>query len=307
MSRFSFVLSELGRGLRRNATMAISIVLVTFVSLTFVGSAVLLQMQIGKMQDEWYDRVEVSVFMCPPGETTVATCSQGEATQEQIDEIGEVLSSPALEPYVEEVFFETKQDAYDAMADQVGDEDWFQLLNVDQMQVSYRVSLVDPTQITIVMDEVSGRQGVDQVLDQRAIFEPIFLVMNRATLIAAGLAGVMTVTAVLLITTTIRLSAMSRRRETEIMRFVGASRFFIQLPFMLEGALAALLGAALAVGTLWLGVYYGVEGWLAESIAFVRDYVTTADVWLIAPLLAGAGILIAAISSVVSLSRYTKV
>ncbi|GMA32007.1 permease-like cell division protein FtsX [Litorihabitans aurantiacus] len=307
MSRFRFVLGEIGQGLRRNLSMAVSVVLVTFVSLTFVGAAALLQMQIGKMQGEWYDRVEVSVFLCPSGTPRVETCAGGEATPEQIDEIRGVLEAPAMSAYIDEVFFETKEQAYEAVRDQAGDEDWFQLLSVDQMQASFRVALVDPTQIDIVMDEVAGRTGVEEVLDQREIFEPIFLVMNRATILSVGLAVVMTVTAVLLITTTIRLSAMSRRRETEIMRFVGASNFFIQLPFMLEGALAALLGAVLATGTLWFGVRYGVEDWLSSSVGFVTDYVSTAEVWLIAPVLAAIGIAIAAVSSLVSLSRYTKV
>lgn len=307
MSRFRFVLGEIGQGLRRNMSMAISVVLVTFVSLTFVGSAALLQMQIGKMKGEWYDRVEVSVFLCPNGTPRVETCAGGEATEDQIAEIRGILEAPAMDSYVDEIFFETKEQAYEAVRAQAGDEDWFQLLSVDQMQASFRVKLTDPTQIDIVMDEVAGRTGVEEVLDQREIFEPIFMVMNRATVLSVGLAVVMTVTAVLLITTTIRLSAMSRRRETEIMRFVGASNFFIQLPFMLEGALAALLGAVLATGTLWFGVRYGVEDWLSSSVGFVTDYVTTAEVWLIAPILAAIGIAIAAISSLVSLSRYTKV
>src|SRR5699024_5383551 len=130
--------------------------------------------------------------------------------------------------------------------------------------------------------------------------------MDRATLLAVGLAAVMTFTAVLLITTTIRLSAMSRRRETSIMRLVGASNLFIQLPFMLEGALAALLGAGLAVGGLWLAAKYLLEGWLATEFQWVQ-FVGTGDVLLIAPLLALAAILLAGISSLVSLSRYTRV
>lgn len=307
MSRFRFVLGEIGQGLRRNLSMAVSVVLVTFVSLTFVGAASLLQMQIGKLKGEWYDKVEVSVFLCPSGPPQVETCASGEASEEQIDEIRAILEAPAMSPYVEEIYFETKEEAYAAMERQAGDEDWFALLKVEQMQSSFRVKLTDPTQIDIVMDEVAGRAGVEDVLDQREIFQPIIVVLNRATLLSVGLAVVMTITAVLLITTTIRLSAMSRRRETEIMRFVGASNFFIQLPFMLEGALAALVGAGLATGTLWFGVRYGVEDWLSNSLGFVTDYVTTAEVWLIAPFLAAIGIGIAAISSLVSLSRYTKV
>ena len=186
------------------------------------------------------------------------------------------------------------------------DSVWTQSLTPDQMQVSFRIKLVDPEQYQVVADELSGRPGVEEVVDQRALLEPLFLIMDRATLLAVGLAAVMTVTAVLLITTTIRLSAMSRRRETSIMRLVGASNLFIQLPFMLEGALAALAGAALSVGGLWLGLHHLVEGWLATEFQWIQ-LVGTSDLLIIAPILVAAAIVLAGISSLVSLSRYTRV
>jgi cell division transport system permease protein len=179
-------------------------------------------------------------------------------------------------------------------------------VTVDLMQVSYRVKLTDPEQYQVVADAVAGRPGVESVRDQRQILEPLFLVLNRATLLSIGLAAVMIVAAVLLITTTIRLSAMSRRRETGIMRLVGASNLFIQLPFMLEGALAALVGSLLAVGGLYLGVRYLVEDWLQGSLQWV-NLVGTQDVLAIAPWLILISILLAAISSLVTLRRYTRV
>ena len=90
------------------------------------------------------------------------------------------------------------------------------------------------------------------------------------------------------------------------MRLVGASTFFIQLPFMLEGAIAATIGALLAVAGLWLGVEYLVRDWLEESVNWI-PYVSTADVLTVAPILIVVAILLAAISSLVTLSRYTKV
>ncbi|HLT85775.1 MAG TPA: permease-like cell division protein FtsX [Phototrophicaceae bacterium] len=303
--RLRFVLSQLASGLRRNVSMTISVVLVTFISLVFVGAAALLQMQIGNMKDDWYDRVEVSVFMCPQ-DSAVPTCAAGEVTDEQLGDVEDLLASEALAPYVDEVFFETKEEAYEAFQEQMPDTVWTQSLTPEQMQVSFRIKLVDPEQYQVVADELTGRPGVEDVVDQRALLEPLFLILDRATLLAVALGGVMIVTAVLLITTTIRLSAMSRRRETSIMRLVGASNLFIQLPFMLEGALAALAGAALAVGGLWLAAKYLVEGWLATEFQWVQ-FVDTGDVLLIAPLLVVAAILLAGISSLVSLSRYTRV
>ncbi len=303
--RVQFILSEIGIGLRRNLSMAVSVILVTFVSLTFVGAAGLLQLQINEMKDDWYDKVEVTIYLCP-SDSDAPTCAGGVATEEQTDALAEELDSEALAPYVQEFFYESQEDAFAAFQERFDDEWWAQGLTADQMQASFRVSLVDPSQYQVVADQFTGRQGVEDVRDPRAVVEPLILVMNRLSLVAAGIAAVMLLAAVLLITTTIRLSAMSRRRETGIMRLVGASNLFIQLPFMLEGAIAATIGAVMSVAGLWFGVRYLVEDWLAQSIQFI-PYVGTDAVWMIAPLLVAVAILLAAISSVVTLSRYTKV
>jgi cell division transport system permease protein len=303
--RLQFILSEMFVGLRRNMSMAISVILVTFVSLTFVGAAGLLQLQINQMKDEWYDKVEVSIFLCPT-DSQQPTCADGEATQEQIDAIGADLTSDALKPYIKKVYFETKAQAFASFEKLYHNQWWAKSVTVNDMQASYRVALVDPEQYQVVSDYFTGHKGVEEVRDQRKVIEPLILLLNRGTLLAAALAAVMLLAAALLITTTIRLSAMSRRRETGIMRLVGASNLFIQLPFMLEGAIAATVGAAMAVGGLWFGVRYLVEDWLAGSISFI-NYISTDAVWVVAPFLVVIAIALAAISSLVSLSRYTKV
>jgi len=303
--RLQFILSEIGLGLRRNLSMTISVILVTFVSLTFVGAAALLQTQIGKMKDDWYDKVEVSVFLCPQN-STAPTCASGEVTDDQKADIQAALASPEVEPFVEKVYTETKEQAYDAFQKQFKDQFWASAATVDDMNYSYRIKLTDPEKYSVVSEVISGRAGVEEVKDQQRLFDRLFSVLNNATLLAGGLAAVMLLAAVLLITTTIRLSALSRKRETGIMRLVGASTVFIQLPFMLEGAIAATIGALLAVGGLWVGVTYLVDDWLGESAGWI-PYVSTADVLTIAPALIAVAILLAGISSLVTLSRYTKV
>ena len=303
--RLQFILSEIGIGLRRNLSMTVSVILVTFVSLTFVGAAALLQMQIGNMKDDWYDKVEVSVYLCPNA-SPEATCAGGEVTDEQKAAITDALAAPEVKPFIQKIYFETKEQAFASFQDQFGDQSWASVATVDDMNSSFRIKLTDPSQYQLVADVVAGRQGVEKVEDQRRLFDRLFLVLDRATLLAAGLAAVMLVAAVLLITTTIRLSALSRRRETGIMRLVGASNLFIQLPFMLEGAIAATIGSLLAVGGLYLGVEYLVTDWLGGSVSWI-PYVSTEDVLTVAPFLIGAAILLAAVSSLVTLSRYTKV
>jgi cell division transport system permease protein len=302
--RFQFVLAEVGHGLRRNLSMVISVVLVTFVSLAFVGAAALLQLQVDKLKDKWYDLVEVSVFLCPTG-STMPTCAAGEATQDQIDAISAVIDGE-LGSEVSRSYFETKAEAFAAFQERYPDGYQGTQLTEDDMQASFRLKLTDPENFQVVSDVLSGREGVEVVEDQRAVFEPLFLALNRASLCAVGLAVVMLLAAALLITTTIRLSAVSRQRETGIMRLVGASNLFVQLPFMLEGAIAAVVGSVLAVGGLWLGVRYLVTDWLEQSVDWVA-YVGTADVLAVAPLLVGIAVLLAVVSSVVTLNRYTRV
>jgi cell division transport system permease protein len=112
--RAGFILSEVWSGLRRNFSMVISVVLVTFVSLLFVGAAILLQMQVGQMKDFWYDRVQVSVFLCPP-DSEATNCVDGEVTGDQKDQIRSELESSDLAPYVDKVYFEDKTEAYRAL------------------------------------------------------------------------------------------------------------------------------------------------------------------------------------------------
>lgn len=302
--RLQFVVTEVLQGLRRNLSMVISVVLVTFVSLTFVGAAALLQTQVTKLKGDWYDLVEVSVFLCPDG-STAPTCADGEATEEQIAGLEKVIDTE-LSDVVATTYFESKADAFDAFTKLYPDGYQGTQLTADDMQASFRLKLVDPEQYQVVDDVLEGRAGVEVVEDQREVFEPLFLALGRASLLAAGLAGVMLLAAVLLITTTIRLSAVSRRRETGIMRLVGASNLFVQLPFMLEGAIAALVGALLAVGGLWLAVQYLVTDWLQDSVDWVA-YVDVGDVLIVAPLLIGIAVLLAVVSSVVTLNRYTRV
>lgn len=303
--RFKFVCSQVWQGLRSNVSMTIAVILVTFVSLLFVGSAALLQTQIDNIRDEWYDKVEITVSMCVEGDPT-ATCNGKEATQDQIDATGQILNSAELKPFVKKVYFETKEQAFANFQKTLGNTALGMGTTADMLPVSYRIKLVDPQNYTAISKALENQAGVQSIIDQKKVLQPLFTMLNTATILALGIASVMVVAAVLLITTTIKLSAISRRKETSIMRFVGASNFFIQLPFMLEGAISALVGALLAVSTLLGGVYFLIDGWLRVSFPLV-NFITITDVLYISPLLILASILLAAISSVVSLGRYTKV
>lgn len=303
--RWQFILSQTLTGLRRNMAMAVAVVLVTFISLTFVGMGALLQFQVSKMRTYLYGQVQVAVFMCPE-RSNVPNCATGAATEDQLASVQELLASSDLGSYVKEVIHETPQEAYENLQ-RITDAPWVERVNPEDMQHILRIALHDPEQYEVIADELRGVAGVETVIDQRDVLEPLFDLLNKSTLLAVGLGLVMVVAAILLITTTIRLSAMSRRRETSIMRLVGASNSFIQLPFLLEGAISALIGASLAIAALWAGVRYVVQGWFGGGDNSLVNFIDTSDVWIIAPFLVIAALALAIISSLVTLGRYTKV
>ncbi|MTE24422.1 permease-like cell division protein FtsX [Microbacterium sp. ZXX196] len=299
----SLILSEAFQGLRRNASMVVSVVLVTFVSLTFVGAAVLMQAQIAKTNDYFTDRAQVDVYMCS-SISTVDTCVDGVATDEQIDEVRDRLEGSTLSPMIESVEFESQQEAHDALVEAF-DEDLAGLLTVDQTSAVFHINLVNPDETAVIRESFAGEQGVEEVADQLEYLDPLFSTLTIATYIAVGIAVLMLVSAVLLISTTIRLSAFARRREVGIMRLVGASNGTIQTPFVLEGVLAAFLGAALASATVLVAVRFGVQEYLAREAGAI-PWIDLADAWLVVPIVVGLGVVLAALSAGVAIRRWLR-
>lgn len=302
--RIGLILSEAFFGLRRNASMVISVILVTFVSLTFVGAAILMQMQIGTMRDYWENRAQVAVFMCSAF-SQEPTCTGGAATQEQLDQVKATLDSAALAPLIRDVRFETQEEAYQNVIDLLGD-DYASVITPEQLNQTYWINLVDQQQSDVIIEAFTGMQGVEQVQDQLQYLDPLFSALTVATYIAVGIAALMLVAAVLLIATTIRLSAYARRREIGIMRLVGASNRFIQTPFILEGVFAALIGSILASGAVLAGVHFGVEGYLRQRIDFVTTWVGIPQAWLVIPVLIGIGVVLAALSAGFAIRRWLR-
>jgi cell division transport system permease protein len=303
--RFGLILSEVAQGFRRNLSMVVSVVLVTFISLTFFGAAILLQTQIQQTKGYWYDRAQVAVYLCSDYDTE-SPCNEAAATDAQKDAVKAELDGATLKPYIKKVDFEDRDQAYKNFLDQFEGTTAAQLVTPDILNESFRINLVDPNQAEIIIDQITGMGGVQSVTDQRGLLEPIFAIMNAATFTAISIAGLMLIAAVLLIATTIRLSAFSRRRELGIMRLVGASNRFIETPFILEGVLAALIGSLLAGGVIVVLVQFFVQGYLGAALPGTA-LVNLKDALLTVPILLAAGALLAAVSASVAIRRYLKV
>ena len=301
--RLQFILSETFAGLRRNLSMVISVVLVALATITLVGLGWLAQRQVDASKDYWYDKVEVSVFLCG-SVSSVASCSDGEVTQAQKDQIQQQLDS--LKPLVQKVFFESKQQAFDRFTQQFKGSAIVKGVTADQMPESYRVKLSDPKKFDVIASSFSGAPGVELVQDQRELLKPLFDIIRYLTYGALVFAGIMVVLYLLINTTMIRLSAYTRRRETGIMRLVGASNFTIQMPFILETVLATFIGGVLAIGLLWSFVHFFVEGVLSHATR-VTNFIGVSAVLTTAPWLLLGGVILAALVSAVTLRFYLRV
>ena len=302
--RIGLIIGEALTGLRRNASMVVSVILVTFVSLTFVGAAMLMQLQIVKMHDYWVDRAQVAVFLCS-SISAGANCTDGVASDDQILAVQEKLDSPALQSVVRDYRFESREDAYQAVLDLYGD-DYAEFVTEDQMNEAFRINLVDPTRADVIEEAFRSMDGVDGVQNQMQYLDPLFSALTVATYIAIGIAVLMLIAAVLLIATTIRLSAYARRRELGIMRLVGASNRFIQTPFILEGMFAALIGSVLASVAIVAGIQFGVNGYLRDRVDFITSWVGMRDVAVVIPALIAIGLVLAAASAGFAIRRWLR-
>jgi cell division transport system permease protein len=246
------------------------------------------------------------VYLCTHLSQTPG-CSATEASADQIAAVKQKLESPELKGYIKSMDFENHQQAYDKFKDQFADSSVSSLVTPDLLPQTFWINLKDPDRSSVISESLANQPGVDEVVDQRAYLQPIFDALNAASYTAIGIAVLMLVAAVLLIATTIRLSAFSRRRELGIMRLVGASNRFIETPFVLEGVIASLIGSVLAGAAVWLLVKFFVRGYLADSVPLGTSLIGTKDALIVIPILIVMGAALAAISASFAIRRYLKV
>ncbi len=299
--RARFLLSEVGIGLRRNMTMTFAVIVTTAISLSLLGIGLLANAQVGAMKDYWYDKIEVSVFLCGTLSES-PSCSGGIITSAQRLQIQQDIQNM---PAVESVFYESQSQAFTRFQERFKDSAIAQNVTADQLPESFRVKLKDPTQFAVIVSAFSGRPGVDVVQDQRTILDKFFKLLEvlRNGALLVGLASVLT--AALLISNTLRIAAFNRRRETGVMKLVGASSWSIQLPFLLEGVISAIVGWALSTGLL-AALKSVIDSNVAPLLTFTKFF-GWGEVWVASGYLLATGLVVSTVASVITLRRYLKV
>jgi len=298
-------LSETWSGLKSNAGITMAVVMTMWVSLSLFGAGLAAAQQVDLLKGEWYDKIEISVYLCTAKLSTGATCDPGQdATQEQKDRIQAAIES---NPEVQlPVYYETKEEAYRQFQDVFKDSPIKDSLSVDEMQDSFRVKLVDPQQYAGLESQLATMRGVQKVVDLHEILDPVFKWLSALQWGTIGLSILLLLAAALQIGTTIRMATFTRGREIGIMRLVGASNFYIMGPFLLESLIAALIGAVLASGTLVFGIWFVIMRNAQRSLeAF--NWIGWPQTWLSVGSIFAVAIVLSIIPTIISARRYLRV
>ncbi|ACZ84448.1 permease-like cell division protein FtsX [Streptosporangium roseum] len=300
--RANFIFSEVWIGLRRNLTMTIAVIVTVAIGMALLGVGLMINSQISGMKDFWSDKVEVSVFLCKKNDPFPQCKGSGGVNAQEQTALKTQIESL---PQVQSVEFEDAAKAYaNFRAQNASNTVMLSAIQVGDMPESFRVKLKDPDTYGAVIDSLKGAAGVSNVVNQKAILEKFFGLLESLRWAALVVAIILVFAAALLIGNTVRLSAYNRRRETGIMRLVGASNLYIQLPFVMEGVIAGLLGGVVAALMLIVSkvfLFDQVQAYLANT---PLTWETVA--WVIT-LTMIIGVVICVLASFVTLRRYLRV
>lgn len=299
--RASFVMSGVGQGLRRNVLMSIALIVITFVSLYFLGGALLTQKEITKFRSKYEDKLNVSIFLCGP--TKNAKCSHPYTPQQRTA----LEAQLRADPLITSERFVSQNEIFKNNPDYLG------LGNLDILQPSDFPNVISVKLKDIKRDYVTmaarynNAPGVEQVQNQDASLKTILDIFDKSRIGALAFALLVLIAAILLMAITIQVAAAQRRNETNIMRLVGASRWMTQLPFVLEAVITALIGGALIIPALWFSKTYVLNGIFGHSVSHgVLPDLSINDVLIASGESIVVGAVLAIVTAYVTLRAYVR-
>jgi cell division transport system permease protein len=294
--RFGFFLREAFRAMRRNAAPSFAALATVLVTMLVLGVFIPIVQATNGAANSVRGRVLVDVFM-----NTTATSADNARVKQELVRL----------PHVRSVQFVSKAQAYAEQSKL--DPGAFQLLATNPLPDTFHVYPDNPGNVLLIRSELtppsSGGRPIDPMIqtvsNKKNDTKKILQVTNLVTITAAVLTVLLALASVLLIANTIRLSLYARRREVEVMKLVGATDWFIRWPFVIEGTVVGGLGAVLAITILAITKIALLDP-LASSWTLISAPQTIAF-WGLVIVLLGAGVLVSAIGSGLSLRRFLRV
>jgi cell division transport system permease protein len=294
--RADYVLRETTGNLRRNIGITIATVVTVAVSLAMVGFGLMVGFGVANATERWEGGIEFVVFMQP------------EATPEQIDAVGADLEA---NPAVASFEFFDKDRAFEEFRELFADSpEFYENIDKDVLPTSYRVVPVDKDADSVkdLGEQYNAKAGVREVVFAGETIKAVQSLARKIIRTIVALAVVLTVAAAVLIVTTIQMAAFARRREIEVMKLVGATNWFIRVPFMLEGLFQGLVGAVLACVGVWRFAPFFEDLFRDEELPLVQGWmIADSELSFIYLVVLGSGTLIGAIAAGVAVTWFMDV
>ena len=306
LSRISYALRETWQGFQRNWTLTLASVLTAAVSLLLAGMSFFIQKAFDQVLHQWSNNVQFVVFMKP------------DATTDQIAAVKSALDEQQASGVVRDAPYSDKEASYQEFRRLFSTNPTVRdTLTVEEMPTQFKVapSSDDAVVIDNLIAQFRGRPGVLDVRSPAEYVKVISQLSGFIRWVTTGLWIVLLGTAVGLIWNTIRTAMFARRREIEVMKLVGATNWFIRIPFMLEGLIQGLIGSAIAsvslvgLNVVWTGRIKSVTSGLAnvKDLALVHFIVGGGYVGSIVVRLIVLGALAGAVGAGIAASRFLDV
>ena len=295
--RFGFLVNEVWTGLRRNITMTVAMILTTAISIGLFGGGLLVMRVADQSRDIYLDRVESQVFLTNDVSANDPTCDQDpcKALRAQIDARDDVRS----------VRYLNQADAYEDAIKKI--PAFKDVASKDAFPASFIVKLENPEQHLDFDTAMQGQPGVLNVLNQKDLIDRLFALLDGMSSAAFAVALVQAIGAILLIANMVQVAAYTRRTEIGIMRLVGATRWYTQLPFLVEAMLAAFIGVVLALlGLLTVRSLFLEKALSQFTQANLIAPLDFADILYISPILLFVGVAMAGLTAYVTLRLYVR-
>lgn len=312
---YKFFFGEAFRGLRRNLSITVAMIITSSIALVMLGVGLLIANMAENSKEQWVDRTEISIFIEPKVAYKDPDCSKKGC--------GDLRDALLETDGVKSVRYRDQQQSLDVgrLTARADTAEIFEQADAKAMPGTLLVKLkgenTDPTPIETVVAQfpkvaqpaVHGKDGRPSVYisDSRQLINRLFSFLDLTRNAAYGLAGFLGVGALLLIANMVQMAAFTRRKTIQVMRLVGANRMTIAAPFTLEVMISSLIGSFLAIGGLfavhsWMLSPLLKNVWEGRSIAEI----TNVDVWLISPILVLVALVSSAVASLVTLPLYVR-
>lgn len=293
LSTSEYFIKEVYTSFKRNIWMTLASIFTVVLSLFILGFFSIVILNLNKMADTLESQVQISVYL------------KDDLSQEEIDETKETLSK--IEG-LQDIKFTTREEAMKNFKERLGDQQFLldALDDTNPLPNSFSLTVTSPQQVKTIADTAAALDSVESVSYSQDIINHLFNLTHLIRLIGVALIILLTGAAIFIISNTIRLTVFARRKEIAIMKYVGATDWFIRWPFLLEGICLGFIGGGLATIFLYI-VYNQVTQEIYEAMAFFPlipqhpfiDYISLA--------ILVAGIIIGALGSTISLKRFLKV